>query len=84
MCAGCRKRRPKAELIRLVLREDGQAVVDVEKILPGRGSYICPCPGCLESAIKKRRFIRGFRGQLRQIVPEEVSAFFRRNENGKD
>lgn len=76
MCAGCRKRRPKAELIRLVLNDNGQLVVDREKVLSGRGVYICPFSGCLELAIKKRGFIRGFRGQFRQIVPEEVLRVF--------
>jgi predicted RNA-binding protein YlxR (DUF448 family) len=77
MCAGCRERRPKAELTRLVLNRDSRLVVDMEKVLPGRGVYICPCRSCLELAIKKKGFVRGFRRQFRQIVPQEVVSVFR-------
>jgi len=76
MCAGCRKRRPKSELIRLVLNGKGQLSVDTEKVLPGRGVYLCWRPGCLELAIRKKGFIRGFRGRFRQEVPEEVLRVF--------
>lgn len=77
MCIGCRQRRPKEELIRLVLNNSGQPVTDKEKILPGRGVYICPSPGCLELAIKKKGFAKAFRGKFRQVLPEEVSRAFR-------
>jgi predicted RNA-binding protein YlxR (DUF448 family) len=29
---------------------------------PGRGAYLCPDPGCLEAAGKRRAFGRAFRG----------------------
>jgi len=80
MCAGCRERVPKAKLIRLVLNDKGQLVIDWEKVLPGRGIHICPCPGCLELAVKKKGLIRGFRGKLRQEVPEEVFRVFQEEE----
>jgi predicted RNA-binding protein YlxR (DUF448 family) len=77
MCAGCRKRRPKAELIRLTLNDQGQVVVDKEKLSAGRGVYLCPSQGCLELAIKKKGITRGFRDRSRQVVLEEVSSVFR-------
>jgi predicted RNA-binding protein YlxR (DUF448 family) len=80
MCAGCRKRGPKPELVRVVLDDNGQLVVDKGKILPGRGVYVCPCPGCLALAIKKKGLVRGFRGQFRQVVPEEVFSVFQEEE----
>lgn len=76
MCAGCRTRRSKAELVRLVLAGDDVLCVDEEKTRPGRGVYICPCPECLELAIKRKGFVRGFRGRFQQGVPEEVSSVF--------
>ena len=51
-------------------------VVDRKKVFPGRGVYLCPCPGCVALAIKRKGFVRGFRGQLRQVVPEEVFSVF--------
>jgi len=76
MCAGCRKRRPKAELVRLALDSAGRLVVDREKILGGRGVYVCPCEECLNLAVKRKGIIRGFRGRLRQVPPGEVLRVF--------
>jgi predicted RNA-binding protein YlxR (DUF448 family) len=59
-----------------VLDDNGQLVLDKEKVFPGRGAYVCPCSGCLELAIKKKGFIRAFRGRFRQVVPEEVFSVF--------
>lgn len=76
MCAGCRKRRPKEELIRLVLNDKGELVVDREKVFPGRGVYLCSSLGCLELALRKKGFVRAFRGKLRRVEPEEVFRVF--------
>ncbi len=76
MCAGCRKRRPKEELIRLVLKDGGKLVIDGERTLPGRGAYICVERECFQLAIKKKGFVRAFRGKFRRVVPEEVSRVF--------
>jgi uncharacterized protein len=40
-CVGCRRSRPKNELIRLVRSADGGAIVDVAGRAPGRGAYVC-------------------------------------------
>ncbi len=76
MCAGCRGRRLKTELVRLALNDRGQLAVDRDKIRPGRGVYLCPSLGCLELAIKKRGLIRGFRGKFSQAVPADVFRVF--------
>lgn len=76
MCIGCRVRSPKPELIRLVLSDDGELRLDRRKVLPGRGVYLCRKPGCLELGIKKKGFVRGFRGRFQQELPEEVRRAF--------
>lgn len=48
-CVGCRRVRPKAELVRLVLHQ-GRIVTDRSGDLPGRGAYVCPVVGCAEKA----------------------------------
>lgn len=48
-CLGCRRQRPRAELIRLVRGPDGAACFDLEGRLPGRGAWVCPAPGCLDA-----------------------------------
>jgi predicted RNA-binding protein YlxR (DUF448 family) len=55
MCVACRKRRPKGELLRVVLTEGG-FLLDPTGKLPGRGAYVCPdSPDCWTEK-KLRRF----------------------------
>jgi hypothetical protein len=58
-CLGCRRRRPKRELVRLVRGADGRVGVDAAG--PGRGAYVCREPDCLERALKPARLAHAFR-----------------------
>ena len=60
-CLGCRRARPKAALVRVLLGGDGIVRVDAAGTAPGRGAYVCPDPACVERAIKGARFGRAFR-----------------------
>ena len=40
MCVACRRRRPKGELLRILVTEEG-FVIDPSGKRPGRGSYVC-------------------------------------------
>ncbi|MGK0618480.1 YlxR family protein [Meiothermus cerbereus] len=54
-CIACRERRPKQELLRIVITEGGP-VLDLTGRKPGRGAYVCPDrPGCWAEK-KLRRF----------------------------
>ena len=63
MCAGCRGRAPKAELIRIVAR-DGVGVVDEPQTAPGRGVYLHPRLPCLDHAVKRRSMGRLLRAEI--------------------
>lgn len=64
--------KPKHELIRIV--DDGETIaVDRTKRMNGRGMYICPDPGCLETAWKKNAVRRSFR---RDIDKEQLDAVY--------
>lgn len=54
MCTGCRERKPKKELVRVVRSPEGDISVDLTGRRPGRGAYICPDPKCLAKAKKHR------------------------------
>ena len=41
-CMGCRERKEKRELIRVVRAPDGGVSLDFRGKAPGRGAYICP------------------------------------------
>ena len=58
MCTGCRQRKKKEEMVRLIQMPEGGMVLDGKKILPGRGLYLCPNPVCLQMARKKGRVER--------------------------
>lgn len=54
MCAVCRKRRPKRELLRIAKSADAVLRVDYSGKLPGRGMYICRDSACIKNAEKRR------------------------------
>lgn len=58
MCAGCRERAPKKELIRVVRTPEGGLLLDARDKAPGRGAYICRKAECLQKARKSRALER--------------------------
>jgi uncharacterized protein len=64
-CLGCRQRRAKRELVRLVRRADGVVVRDAAGTAPGRGAYVCADAGCLERVLKAGRLSHALRGPCR-------------------
>ncbi|MEA4944348.1 MAG: YlxR family protein [Propionicimonas sp.] len=61
MCAGCRQRAAREELVRLVW-SDGAVVVDERCRLPGRGVYLHP--GCVAAVLRNRGVGRGLRREV--------------------
>ena len=60
-CVATRTSRPIAELIRFVIRPDGQVVPDIKSKLPGRGVWVTATRDTLADAIKRNAFARGFK-----------------------
>ena len=67
-CVGCRERKMKRELIRVVRCTDGSVSLDFSGKLNGRGAYLCPDPQCLQKAIKSKALDRN----LEVEIPEQV------------
>ena len=67
-CMGCRERKAKRELIRVVRTTEGTVCLDFSGKLNGRGAYICPDPECLKKAQKAKSLERG----LEVPIPQEV------------
>ena len=67
-CMGCRERKPKWEMIRVVRCTDGEVRLDFSGKLNGRGAYICPDSQCLAKAQKTRSLERS----LEVPIPQEV------------
>jgi len=74
-CAGCGRRRPQAELVR-VTATHGTAELDRGRRTPGRGLYLCPDPACARAAVRRgalnRRLRRPVTGGERLIERMEV------------
>ena len=69
-CMGCRERKAKRELIRVVRTTEGKVCLDFSGKLNGRGAYICPNPECLQKAQKSKALERS----LEVPIPDEVYA----------
>ena len=67
-CMGCRERKPKRELIRVVRGTDGTVSLDFGGKAPGRAAYICPDAACLQKAIRSKSLDRS----LEVTIPQEV------------
>ena len=69
-CMGCRERRAKRELIRVVRTPEGSVNLDFGGKMNGRGAYICPDPECLKKVQKSKALERS----LEVPIPDEVYA----------
>ena len=67
-CMGCRERKAKKEMIRVVRGTDGNVSLDFGGKMNGRGAYICPQPECLKKAIRSKALDRS----LEVTIPEAV------------
>ena len=69
-CMGCRERKPKKEMIRVVRTPEGNVSLDFGGKMNGRGAYICPSSDCLKKALRSKALDRS----LEVTIPEDVYA----------
>ena len=67
-CMGCRERKDKKAMIRVVRCTDGSVSLDFSGKLNGRGAYVCPDPECL----KKDQNSKALERSLEVAIPQEV------------
>ena len=67
-CMGCRERKAKRDMIRVVRGTDGTVSLDFGGKMNGRGAYVCPDPECLKKAIRSKALERS----LEVAIPEDV------------
>lgn len=67
-CMGCRERKNKRDMIRVVRAPSGIVSLDFSGKAQGRGAYICPDPECLKKALRSKSLDRA----LEVTIPEEV------------
>ena len=69
-CMGCRERKEKRQMIRVVRTPEGNVTLDFGGKMNGRGAYICPNPECLKKALRSKALDRS----LEVTIPEQVIA----------
>ena len=67
-CMGCRERKEKRAMIRVVRTLEGEVTLDFSGKKNGRGAYLCPNPDCLKKAIRSKALDRS----LEVTIPQEV------------
>jgi predicted RNA-binding protein YlxR (DUF448 family) len=65
---GCRERKNKRDMIRVVRSPEGNVSLDFGGKMNGRGAYICPQLDCLKKAIRSKALDRS----LEVTIPQDV------------
>jgi uncharacterized protein len=61
-CVGCRTKRPKAQLIRVVRGLNGTTIeLDHAARRPGRGAYSCAADRCWQEGLRRHAFDKALR-----------------------
>jgi predicted RNA-binding protein YlxR (DUF448 family) len=63
-CVGCRKIRPKREMVRIIRTPDDGVEIDETRKRSGRGAYLCRRQECWEIALKKDRLEHALKTNL--------------------
>lgn len=78
-CIACNEKKDKKELIRVVANKQNEIKIDKTGKQDGRGTYICNNIGCLERAVKAKKFQRALKVEK---IPEDVYDNLREIING--
>ena len=81
-CMGCRERRAKRELIRVVRTPEGNVSLDFGGKMNGRGAYLCPNPECLKKAIWSKALDRSLEVEIPQEVYDRLQKEMEAGSNG--
>ena len=81
-CMGCRERREKRQLIRVVRKTDGEVSLDFGGKMNGRGAYLCPNPDCLKKAIRSKALDRSLEVEIPQEVYDRLQKEMEAGANG--
>ncbi len=72
-CIACGSIKPRDELFRISRDKEGQISYSADKILPGRGAYICRDRKCIEKAKQKNGLNRSFKTRIVSDILDGLS-----------
>ncbi|KUK10531.1 MAG: Uncharacterized protein XD50_1162 [Clostridia bacterium 41_269] len=73
MCVGCREKKPKRDMVRIVRSPEGIVELDFTGKKSGRGAYICYNISCLEKAQKNKALEKGLQIIIQPEIWEELN-----------
>ncbi len=85
MCVGCREKKEKKSLIRVVRSPEGEITLDATGKKPGRGAYVCREGDCLARVLKQHQLERHLEAPMSEEVNEALLqelAALREDQNG--
>ncbi|MCI8518948.1 MAG: YlxR family protein [Clostridia bacterium] len=71
-CIGCKNKKEKQELIRIVCNKNNEINVDLKQKLEGRGAYICKNEQCFEKVQKGNRLKNALKTNVKNEKYEEL------------
>jgi len=83
ICIGCREKRPKKELIRIVRTPQGEVVMDLTGKKAGRGAYMCLQSDCFKKALKKKLLEKNLQHAVSESVINEIMAQLEETERSR-
>ena len=81
-CMGCRERKNKRDMIRVVRTPEGSVNLDFGGKMNGRGAYIRPNPECLKKVQKSKALDRSLEVPIPDEVYERLQKEMEAGENG--
>ena len=81
-CMGCRERKPKRDMIRVVRTPEGVVTLEFGGKMNGRGAYICPQMECLKKVQKSKALERSLEVEIPQEVYDRLQKEMEAGANG--
>ena len=71
-CIGCKEKKDKKDLIRIVKNKNGEISIDKTGKQEGRGAYICNKVECLDKVIKSKRLEKVLETKISSEIYEDL------------
>ncbi len=78
-CIGCKCKKPKKEMIRIVRTPDGKIIIDETGKKSGRGAYLCGDVKCLDIAFKENSLNKSLKQDIPLQTLDELRKDFLKN-----
>jgi len=78
-CIGCKCKKPKKEMIRIIRTPDGKIEIDKTGKKSGRGAYLCCSVECLDIAFRENSLNKSLKQDIPRQTLDELRKVFLKN-----